>query len=55
MLFSTSEEWNAVQPYKKVPRRLFLNMKIYIGDGKMFNEKEAMKCEIRRKKNASLE
>lgn len=39
MLFSTSLEWKAVQPYKKVPRRLFLNMQIYTGDRKMFSEK----------------
>ena len=41
MLFSTSAEWDAVQPYKKVPRGVFLNMKIYIGVRKLFSEKRS--------------
>lgn len=44
LLFSTSVEWNAVQPHQKVPRRIFLNVKIYIGDRKMFIEKRS--CEM---------
>ena len=55
MLFSTSVEWKTVQLYKKVPRRLFLNMKIYTGDKIMFSEKNSYEMWDEKKKNhASL-